>query len=58
MLPLRSYVHLNNAKLETCGILALFLGSWCRMHFGTTAFGLFKRLGKFSVVMRTGHAAF
>ena len=44
--------------LEQCGIIALFFfrGSWCRMHFGTTALGLFKRLGKFSVVMRTGHA--
>ena len=29
MIPLRLYVHLNNAKLETCSILALFLGSCC-----------------------------
>ena len=57
MLQLRSYVHLNNAKLETRGILALFLGSCCRVHSGATALGLFKRLGKFTVVMRTGHAS-
>ena len=57
MLPLRSNVHLNNAMLETCGILALFLGSWCRMHYGTTALGFFKRLGKFSVVIWNGFAA-
>ena len=57
MLPLRSNVHLNNAKLETCGILELFLGSWCRMHFGTTALGFSKHLGKFSVVVWNGFAA-
>ena len=37
MLPLRSYVHLNNAELVTCGILALFFGQLVSFALCTTA---------------------
>ena len=56
MLPLRPYAHLNDAKLPFSGIFALFFWQLVSCALCTTALGLFKRLGKFSVVMRTGHA--